>query len=272
MLRFVAFVVLLVLIAGGVYYWQVQPAADRLPLRPESLGEVGQKLRDTALKGSVKAAIELDRNLKPFPIAVDVEEGVVTLRGEVPDEALRQRADAVAGAVPDVRQVVNHLSVAAELTAPGDAGRSLGESLDDKKIEVQVRLAFSLRRELKGTDLAVSAYRREVTLSGEVSSEEQRRLAAEVAQQTGGVASVTDRIRVRGQESPERPDADRHAAVERALAANPNLAPYKIEVRPKGGRIVIEGRVRSGAERDLAGLLARDAAGVPVENAILVRP
>jgi len=272
LLRFVAFVVLLVLIAGGLYYWKGQPEADRLPLKPESLGQVGQKLRDTALRGSVKAALELDRNLKLFPIVIDVEDGVVTLRGELPDEALKQRAEAVAAAVPDVRQVVSHIRVAAELATPGDTGRSLGESLDDKKIEMQVRLAFSLRRELKGTDLAVSAYRREVTLSGEVSSEEQRRLAAEVAQQTAGVASVTDRIRVRGQESAERPEADRRAAVERALAANSNLAPYKIEVRLKGGRIVIEGRVRTGAERDLAGLLARDAAGGAIENAIVVRP
>lgn len=270
MLRFLAFLVLLVLIAGGLYYWQSQPETDRLPLRPESLGQVGQTLRDTALKGSVKAALELDRDVKPFPISIEVERGVVTLRGEVPEAALRQRAEDVAAAVPDVRQVVNHLEIDAELAVPGDSGRSLGESLDDKKLEVQVRMAFSLRRELKGTDIEVSAYRRQVILSGEVAADSQRRLALDVARQTGGVEAVADRIRVRGAEAAEAEAADPRAAVERALTANANLAPYKIRVRLERGRIVLEGRVRNGAEKDLAGLLARDAAGGPIENAIVV--
>jgi hypothetical protein len=43
-------------------------------------------------------------------------------------------------------------------------------------------------------------------------------------------------------------------------------------VDTKDGRLVLKGKVRSGAERDLAGLLARDAAGGEVENAIVVAP
>lgn len=270
MLRFLAFLVLLALVAGGVYYWRLQPEAERATLRPESLGQVGQKLRDTALKGQVRAALELDRNLKPLVIEIAVEDGVVTLGGRVPEEAQKRRAEAVAGAVPDVRQVVNRLEVDPGATLPTEAGRSLGESLDDKKLEVQVRLAFSLRRELSGTDVAVSAYRREVTLSGEVSSDEQRSLAVDVARQTAGVAGVVDQMRVGGDGS--APAADRRAAVERALTGNPNLARYLLTVEVKDGRVVLKGKVRSGAERDLAGLLARDAAGVGVENAIVVAP
>jgi len=266
-LRFLAFVVLLALIAGGLYYWKSESGAAQLPLKPESLGQVGQKLRDTALKGSTKAALELDRNLKPFALDIAVEDGVVTLRGALPDEALRARAEQVAAAVPDVRRVVNEISVEAGLQPRTDAARSIGESLDDKALEVQVRLAFSLRRELKGTDIAVSAYRREVTLSGEVASEEQHRLAAEVAGQTGGVTAVVDHIAVRGQ--PAAADApDRRAAVARALAANANLAPYHLEVRDSEGQLVVSGSVRTGAEKDLAAALAREAAGGPVENAI----
>jgi hypothetical protein len=32
--------------------------------------------------------------------------------------------------------------------------------------------------------------------------------------------------------------------------------------------VIVKGQVRTGAEKDLAGLMARDAAGVPVENQI----
>jgi osmotically-inducible protein OsmY len=256
-----------------VYYWRTQPPAERAPLRPESLGQVGQTLRDTALAGQVKAALELDRTLKSLPIEIDVASGVVTLEGRVGDEAQKSRAQAVAGAVPDVREVVNRLEVDPEAAAQAEPRRTLGESLDDTKLEVQLRLAFSLRRELSGTDVAVSSFRREVTLSGEVATEAQRGLAVEVAMHTDGVASVVDQIRVRGVESAPAPSAaDRRASVEQALAANPNLARYLLTVETKDGLVVLKGRVRSGAERDLAGLLARDAAGGAVENAITVAP
>lgn len=270
MLRFVALVLLLALIAGGLYYWKSESGAGPLPLRPESLGQVGQKLRDTALKGSIKAALELDRNLKPFALDTGVEDGVVTLRGALPDEGLRGRAEQVAAAVPDVRRVVNEISVDAGLRPAADATRSIGESFDDKALEVQVRLAFSLRRELKGTDIGVSAYRREVTLSGEVGSEEQRGLAVDVAGQTAGVAGVVDRIGVRGQKG-GADAASRRTDVERALAGNANLAPYGLEVQDADGRLVLRGSVRTGAEKDLAGALAREAAGAPVENAINIK-
>lgn len=273
LLRFLAFLLLLVLVGGGVYYWRVQPEAERAPLRPESLGQVGQKLRDTALKGQVKAAFELDRNLKPFAIEITVEHGVVTLSGRVPEAVQKARAETVAAAVPDVREVVNRLEVDPGAAPPIEAGRSLGESLDDKKLEVQVRLAFSLRRELAGTDVAISAYRRELTLSGEVSTDEQRSVAVDVARHTAGVAGVVDQIRVRGDgTAPSAAGAERRAAVELALAGNPNLARYLLTVDTKDGRVVLKGRVRSGAERDLAGLLARNAAGGAVENLIVVAP
>ena len=42
-------------------------------------------------------------------------------------------------------------------------------------------MAFSLNREMKGTDVKVSAFRREVTLAGTVTSEAQRQLALQIA-------------------------------------------------------------------------------------------
>jgi osmotically-inducible protein OsmY len=201
-----------------------------------------------------------------------VENGVVTLEGRVPDEAERRRAEVIAGAVPDAREVVNRLEVDPAAARPTEAGRSLGESLDDAKLEVQLRLALSLRRELSGTDIAVSAYRREVTLSGAVSTDAQRSLAVDVARRTAGVRGVVDRIDAPGGAAAEATDAHRRVAVERAFAANPNLARYLLAVEIKDGQVVLKGRVRTGAERDLAGLLARDAAGGAVDNAIVVKP
>ena len=38
------------------------------------------------------------------------------------------------------------------------------------------------------------------------------------------------------------------------------------------GRLVLTGRVRTGAEEDLAGVVAREAASAAVENNVIVQP
>jgi osmotically-inducible protein OsmY len=107
-----------------------------------------------------------------------------------------------------------------------------------------------------------------VRLSGQVASPEQRTLALETARGVAGAKDVTDALTASGQ----RPggDAPRDAA-EAAVRANPNLAGAEIVVARRGDRLVLSGHVRSGAERDLAGLLAGNAAGQPVDNALEVR-
>ncbi len=263
--RLFAFVVLVVLVGGGLYYWRL--GGGELPA-PEDFGDIGLHLRDTAITAAVKGALGLNRQLQPYGLGVETEDRVVVLRGKLPREELKDLAESLASAVPKVRQVVNHVKVTpdAVATAP-KTDRSFGESLDDEALEVQVRLAFSLNRDLKGTDIQVDAYRRVVTLGGEVARTTQAQLAAKIARDTQGVASVTDKISVA-----ERAEEDATVAVERVLAANANLAPYGISAHEEAGRLVLEGRVRTVAESDLAEVLAGHAVEVPIENRLEVRP
>jgi osmotically-inducible protein OsmY len=161
-------VVLLVLAGAAYYYWRYRPA--EVQGAREALGSVGNKLQATRTGAAVKAALKLDRDLEDYPIDVDSsdQDGVVILRGEVPSEDLRAAAARKAAAVPDVRQVVNELRVNPGMPLAGDSGRTLGENFDDRALEAKVKMAFSLNRELKGTNIGVEAYRRQVTLTGEV--------------------------------------------------------------------------------------------------------
>jgi len=263
--RLFALVVLFALIGGGLYYWKLE---GRGLLPPEALGEVVPGLRDGATTGAVRGAFKLNRHLKPHRIDVETEAGVVTLRGEVPREELRELAGDVAAAVPTVQQVVNHVRVDSEASAaPAPNERTLGESLDDETLEIRVRLAFSLNRELEGTDIEVSAFRREIVLAGRVATEAQQRLAVRIARDTPGVVSVTDRLAPMGGAKAGGP-----AAVERALVENRNLAGYAIEVREEAGRLVLVGRVGTGAEKDLAELLARNVTQLSVESRLEIVP
>jgi osmotically-inducible protein OsmY len=279
MRRLFGLLVLLVLVGAALYYWKYRPAGAS---PQQALGSVGEKLRGAKTTGEVKAALELNRNLKPYPIDVDATgDGLVALKGEVPREDFKAEAERLAAAVPGVRQVRNEIRIDPALPPPAEGGRTLGENFDDKALEAKVKLAFSLNKGLEGTELSVRAYRREVTVGGAVDTPEQHQLALKLASETSDVIKVNDEIRLRGQSaapiaaaSPAAPAAapgDRAKAAKRALAANPNLAAYDIQVREEAGRLVLSGRVKTAAEKDLAGVVARDATGVPVDNALEVR-
>jgi hyperosmotically inducible protein len=264
--RLFALMFLLALLGAALYYSGLLPRN----FLPRGLGPMAHRLGEAKVTAAVKAALRLNRLTKDAAIDVASEDGVVTLRGEVGSDEAQKSADQVAGAVPEVRQVVSHLKVVALPAQPAE-GRSLGESLDDRALEVGVRLALSLRRELQGSDIEVRAFRRQVTLAGEVRSDAARRVALQTARDTAGVTAVKDELRQAGPASDRSPGARREAA-ERALATNPHLARYSIRVAEEDGRLVLHGRVRTGAEKDLAGVLAREAAPGPIENALQIRP
>jgi osmotically-inducible protein OsmY len=196
---------LLVLVAVAalalhVYYGKGRPFAGGMP--SFDLDRVSRRLEDAKTTAEVRAAFGLSRSLSPHALAVATERGVVTLRGTVPREELRHRAENRALAVPGVRQVVNHIEVGAPpRTRAGPADRTLGEALDDGALAVKVKLALSLRRELDGAGVLASVQRRRVTLAGTVAREDQRRVAVETAGEVGGVEGVTDELRLRGKAS-----------------------------------------------------------------------
>src|SRR5437867_10566860 len=133
MRRLFALLVLLVIVGVGLYYWKYRPAGQS---PQQALGSVGDKLRGAKITGEVKAALELNRNLKPYPIDVDAgADGVVALKGEVPREDFKAEATRVAAAVPGVRDVRNELRINASLPARPEGGRTLGEHFDDKALE-----------------------------------------------------------------------------------------------------------------------------------------
>jgi hypothetical protein len=64
---------------------------------------------DAALTAKVKTAFSLSKRIPSNQINVDSEGDVVTLRGEVPNEAVRSLAESIARDVPGVGEVHNHL-------------------------------------------------------------------------------------------------------------------------------------------------------------------
>jgi len=191
--RLFGLIVLFALVAGGLYYYKARGFGSETP---QSLQALRGELKDATLTGAVKTAFELNRTLKPLQIHVSTEGEVVTLRGDVPSEDIKAVAERVAAAVPDVRQVVDHMQVKGGPAESPRPERTVSETIDDQALEVQVRLALSLNRDLKGQDIKVEVFKRAVTLSGELTKGSQRSAAVEIARETPGVSGVTDQIRV----------------------------------------------------------------------------
>jgi osmotically-inducible protein OsmY len=289
--RLLALIVLIGLVVAGLYYWRHSDAGARAAATNElgTVGDrigqvghsVGNQLRDTKITGQVKAALELSRSLQPYSFDVKTENEVVILGGEVPTEELRMAAERAAAGVPDVKQVRNDIRTGGNPEPANGASRSVGESFDDRALEAKVSTAFSLNREMKGSDIKVSAFKRQVTLTGTVIGEPQKQLALALARDTVGVTGVTDQF-AGAPNSPGSPAApaatgadslsERARAAQAALTANKSLAGYGLTVREDRGRLLLAGRVRTAAEKDLAALLARDAARMPVDNSVTIQP
>jgi osmotically-inducible protein OsmY len=193
------------------------PALDDVK---EKIGQVGDKLLETKTSGSVKTALELDRDLQPYSFDVSADEnGGVVLKGSVPSDELRRRAGQIAGAVPGVARVDNQVALGAAAAPASATDRTVGENFDDKALEAKVHLAFSLNKDLKGTDLSVSAFKRSVTLSGQVDTAPQRTLAVEIAQRVA-CAAPFPRRRPRPP-TPAAPPARRRRRSARTRASPP---------------------------------------------------
>jgi hyperosmotically inducible protein len=78
-----------------------------------------QQVNDLEITTQVKSKLASDLGLSTVPnISVNSTNGVVTLSGQVDGAATKAKAEAIAKALPKVRQVINNIQV----TTPPPAG------------------------------------------------------------------------------------------------------------------------------------------------------
>lgn len=189
--RLVFFVVVFAVLGGVAYYY--------LSLHPEKapwkggVASVQEKVGTVKLGAEVKAALSLRESLKNLDIAVSAEKDVITLRGKVPSAEVGKTVESVVASVPGVRQVVSFLEIDASAGAQAkDADdRTIGERVDDEALELKVRAAFRLDKDLADAAFEVKAVRRHLQISSATATAQQKKRAVEVAKSIDGVASVT---------------------------------------------------------------------------------
>ena len=276
------------------------------------LGPAGLQADDRQIAQEIVNALQKQEEcgtLADFSIDLQVKNGEVQLKGRVAREEDEQLAVEIAQQADGVAVVYNDLEIAPQPAAQssGTLGlvQKITKSISGSTSEVQLashrsdadadsraiaediigRLRTEMKRgNLKGFGVDVAVDSGIVTLQGRVSSEQQRRLALDIARGTPGVSKVLDKLDVtgatatgrglRGTQPPTPPrelDASDSEANELAQAvvaklrqqkAKGTLKDFSIDVSVSDGVVWLTGVVTDKNQMNLALDQARYVRGV----------
>ena len=158
---------------------------------------------DSGITTAVKTKFASDDIVKATDINVDTKDKVVTLRGEVQSSAAKDRAVEIARATDGVRDVVDVLVVtpgpAATSGVADSARETAGEAggvVGDAAITTAVKTKMLADTTVSGLKIDVDTKEGIVSLGGNVASAVEKRRAVEIAKETDGVKSVSDRLKI----------------------------------------------------------------------------
>jgi osmotically-inducible protein OsmY len=214
---------------------------------------------DEHLRQDVLDELTWEPSIDTAEIGVSVDNGVVTLRGDVKSYAEKAAAERVALRVYGVRAVANDINVRFRG----------GQQRTDSEIAQIVVSALRWNTTVPDEKIMVTVSNGWVTLKGEVDWEYQRAAAANVVRDLTGVRGMTNVIEVKSHVSV----ADVKTKIEAALKRSAEVDARRINVAVMDGRVTLSGNVHSWAERTEARQAAWAAPGVKeVEDHMAIVP
>ncbi|MGC1460015.1 MAG: BON domain-containing protein [Steroidobacteraceae bacterium] len=212
---------------------------------------------DANIRRDVELELQWEPGVDEKKIAVIVNDGVVTLTGEVPHYSSRWTAEDVAKRVKGVRAIANELQVAMPAT---------GVRTDT---DIAAAAANALRWHVAISDAPITPVVREgwVTLNGKVSFGYQKASAEDAIRNLMGVKGITNAITV----APQITVGDVKQKIEDAFKRHALLDAKDIEVKAENSTVTLKGNVHSWQEHEDATQAAWAAPGVAsVDNRITV--
>lgn len=272
--------------------------------------EARERFEDAWITTKIQSKLVGDREIHARDIDVSTRDGVVTLKGHVLNEPLRQLAVTLAKNTDGVTQVVNQLDVqiappvpiraqngatpgAVATSGPADATAPVTAESADARITATIQSKYFLDDRIKGRHINVTSNGGAVTLNGEVDDDTERAQALLLARTTDGVTRVEDHLTIAAAAaaaapvpagSAASPSAPAPAAapalsgdealsgrVQSQFSSDAQIKGASIEVTAKNGVVLLQGTVSSAAAKQRALALARGTDGVTqVVDRILV--
>ena len=155
--------------------------------------------KDAWIDGKLEAVYALNRHLSAFAIDTEVDKGIVHLTGRVEADIDRDLAGEIAKNVEGVVEVDNKLAIAtdARVTHKEGEDRSFSAWIDDATTTASVKSRLLGNPNTQGMQIDVDTRGDVVTLTGEVTTAEEKALAEEIARSTGDVKNVRNQMIVR---------------------------------------------------------------------------
>jgi osmotically-inducible protein OsmY len=212
---------------------------------------------DRDVQARVREELEWTPDVDAAGIGVAVDDGAVTLSGEVANYAERLAAKRAALRVRGVRAIVDDLTVHPRAAWP------VTETDIAKEVERALKAAANVPDTIKAE---IDGHT--VTLVGEADWNFQRHAAKRAVQYLRGVVTVSNQIALTARPSAE----DTQERIKNALTRNAQLDAKSIHVAVDGSKVTLTGTVMSWAERRQAGIAAWGSPNVTeVDNQIIVR-
>lgn len=216
-------------------------------------------MTDRDLQQNVQNALDWEPSIDAADVGVTVENGVVTLRGDVRTYSEKATAERVALGVYGVKALANDVMVRL-----GD-----GQKRTDSDIAQAAVSALRWHAVVPGEKITVSVSDGWITLKGRVNWEYQRAASARAVRDLMGVRGVSNLITLEPQVTPR----DVKSKIEAALTRSAEIDARRINVAVSDSKVVLSGNVHSSYERDEARRAAWAAPGVKeVEDFIAVVP
>ena len=203
---------------------------------------------DSTLRQDIIDEFEFEPSINAAHIGVAVERGVVTLTGHVTTFAQKAAAEEVVRRVKGIKGIAQEIEV-----------RPIGsnKTADD---EIAKRALNSLRwTTLVPQDVVqIRVQDGWVTLTGKVDWQYQRTAAENAVSGLAGVKGFRNNIEVR----PHATTEDVKKRIEDALTGNAEVEAHSIRVEVRDGKVRLEGKVNTWAQRRAAERAAWSAPGV----------
>jgi osmotically-inducible protein OsmY len=213
---------------------------------------------DMELRQNVEKELAWNPKIDASNITVAAKNGVVTLTGRVQNYATKCEAESVVKHIVGVTGLADDLEVTLGGVQPNDT------DLTERVLQALQANVFVP----SGTITAV-VHDGWVTLKGKTLYYYEKLDAENVVRPLRGVKGITDSVVI---DNPNEPQDLNQTIITDALSRNARIDAAQITVKANGRTAILEGSVRSLAERDDAELSAWAAPGVnSVENQLVVR-
>lgn len=157
--------------------------------------ETSQHATDAYIAGRLATQFALSKHLSVFAIDIDVANGHVVLRGDVPGKTHRDLATELTRGIDEVRGVRNELEIVEHNGPnPDQTASRVERSFSDVSTTARVKTRLIWNESVTGSAIRVSTTDQIVTLSGTLASDVERSLAETIAENTAGVSNVLNEI------------------------------------------------------------------------------